>query len=70
MSNQEISRLFRNIAAAYTIKDEAKFRFQIMAYQKAADTVSSLTSEIGDYYRENKLETLPLSGKEDKNAKS
>ena len=63
MSNQEISRLFRNIAAAYTIKDEAKFRFQIMAYQKAADTVSSLTSEIGDYYRENKLETLPGVGK-------
>ena len=62
MSNAEIVKLFRNVAAAYSIKDEKKFRFQIIAYQKAADTVANLTSEIGDFYRDNKLETLPGIG--------
>jgi len=62
MSNQEIVKLFRNVAAAYSIKDEKKFRFQIIAYQKAADTVSNLTSEIIDFYKDNKLNTLPGIG--------
>ncbi len=62
MSNAEIVKLFRNVAAAYSIKDEKKFRFQIIAYQKAADTVANLTSEISDFYRSNKLETLPGVG--------
>jgi hypothetical protein len=35
MSNQEIAKLLRNVAAAYTIKDERKFHFQIVAYQNA-----------------------------------
>lgn len=62
MSNQEIVKLFRNVAAAYSIKDEKKFRFQIIAYQKAADTVSNLTSEIIDFYKDDKLNTLPGIG--------
>ncbi len=62
MSNQEIVKLFRNVAAAYNIKDEKKFRFQIIAYQKAADTVSNLTTEIGDFYITNTLDTLPGIG--------
>lgn len=62
MSNQEIVKLFKNVAAAYSIKDEKKFRFQIIAYQKAADTVSNLTSEIVDFYKDNKLSTLPGIG--------
>jgi DNA polymerase (family 10) len=62
MSNQEIAKLFKDIAAAYSIKDEKKFRFQIMAYQKAADTVSSLTSEIIDFYKDDKLNSLPGIG--------
>ncbi len=62
MSNLEIVKLFRNVAAAYSIKDEKKFRFQIIAYQKAADTVSNLTSEIIDFYKDNKLNTLPGIG--------
>ncbi|MCL5434952.1 MAG: hypothetical protein M1405_01020 [Patescibacteria group bacterium] len=62
MNNTEIARLFRNVAAAYSIKDERKFRFQIIAYQKAADTVSNLTTEIGDFYKNNTLDTLPGIG--------
>ncbi len=33
-----------------------------MAYQKAADTVSNLTTEIGDFYRNGTLDTLPGIG--------
>jgi len=62
MNNENIAKLFRNVAAAYSIKDENKFRFQIIAYQKAADTVSNLTSEIIDFYKDNKLNTLPGVG--------
>jgi DNA polymerase (family 10) len=62
MSNQEIAKLLRNIAAAYTIKDERKFHFQIVAYQNAADTINGLTKELKDYYKERKLEEIPGIG--------
>ena len=62
MTNQEISKLLRNVAAAYTIKDEKKFHFQIIAYQNAAETINSLTKEVKDYYKENKLEEIPGIG--------
>lgn len=63
MSNAEIAKILRNVAASYIIKDEAKFRFQIMAYQKAADTIANLSTELKDYYKENKLDELPGIGK-------
>lgn len=62
MSNLEIAKLLRNIATAYIIKDEKKFRFQLLAYQKAAETISGLNEELLDYYKENKLEALPGIG--------
>ena len=62
MSNQEIAKLFRNIAAAYSIKDDKKFRFQILAYQKASEAISNMTSEIKDSYKEGKLDLLPGIG--------
>lgn len=62
MSNQEIARLLRNVAAAYSIKDDKKFRFQILAYHKAADTIAHLNTEIIDYYRNGTLDTLPGIG--------
>ncbi|QQG40510.1 MAG: DNA polymerase/3'-5' exonuclease PolX [Candidatus Levyibacteriota bacterium] len=62
MTNTEIATLLRNVAAAYTIKDERKFRFQIIAYQKAADAIENSTSEVKDLLLENKLELLPGIG--------
>jgi len=62
MSNQEITRLFRQVAAAYSIKDSKKFYFQILAYQKASEAIASSTTEIKDIYREGKLQTLPGIG--------
>ena len=55
MTNLEISKLFRNVAAAYSIKDEKKFRFQIIAYQKAADTLEHLPTELQELHKEGKL---------------
>lgn len=58
MSNQEIANLFRNVAAAYSIKDPKKFYFQMLAYQKASETVAATTVELKDLYKEGKLDTL------------
>jgi DNA polymerase (family 10) len=62
MTNQEIARLFRNVAAAFAIKDSKKYYFQITAYQKASETIESLTSETEDLYSEGKLQDLPGIG--------
>lgn len=62
MKNEDILKLFRNVAAAYSIKDEKKYRFQIIAYQRAADTIESLTTEVKELVVEDKLETLPGVG--------
>jgi len=62
MSNQEIAKLLRNIATAYIIKDEKKFKFQLLAYQKAAETIQNLNRELVDYYKENQLDSLPGIG--------
>jgi DNA polymerase (family 10) len=62
MTNQEITTLFRHVAAAYSIKDEKKYRFQIIAYQKAADTIEHLATELHELYKEDKLTGLPGVG--------
>ena len=48
MTNQEIAKILRNVAAAYTIRDEKKYFFQIIAYQKAYDAISHLPIEVKD----------------------
>ena len=48
MTNQEIARILRNVAAAYSIKDAKKHLFQIIAYQKAYDSINHLPVEIKD----------------------
>lgn len=62
MSNIEVSKLLKDIATAYSIKDEKKFRFQIIAYQKASDSIASLNGELSEYYKEGSLELLPGVG--------
>lgn len=62
MTNTEIAKLLRNIATSYTIKNEKKYRFQIIAYQKAADAIENSTSEIKDLIKEDKLIALPGIG--------
>jgi len=54
MTNLEIAKLLRNVAASYEIKDENKFRFQIIAYKKAADAIQNSSSEVKDLFKEKK----------------
>ncbi|HVZ12154.1 MAG TPA: PHP domain-containing protein [Patescibacteria group bacterium] len=58
MSNLEIAQLFKNVAAAYTIIDERKYHFQIVAYQKAADVVERLSVELKSLHKDNKLDGI------------
>lgn len=62
MSNKEIAKLLENVATAYTIKNEKKFRFQIIAYLKASETITGLNGELSEYYKEEKLDQLPGIG--------
>ncbi|OGH06058.1 MAG: hypothetical protein A2W22_04010 [Candidatus Levybacteria bacterium RBG_16_35_11] len=62
MLNKDIADLLGNVAAAYTIKDENKFRFQIIAYQKAASSIENSSTQISNLIKENKLGTLPGVG--------
>lgn len=62
VTNSEVNKLLNNVAAAYSIKDEKKFRFQILAYEKAAESIENLPTELQDLYKENKLKGIPGIG--------
>ncbi len=62
MTNEDIANLLRHVAASFIIKNEQQHRFQIMAYQRAADTIQNTTTQIADLIKENKLEDLPGVG--------
>ena len=61
-TNAEIAKLLRHVAAAYTIENEAKYRFQVLAYQKAADSIDASSTEIKDLLQDNALDKLPGVG--------
>ena len=58
MTNLKIADLLRDIAAAYQLKDVNKYKFQIIAYQRAADSVEHATSELRDLWEEKKLDEI------------
>jgi DNA polymerase (family X) len=60
MTNLEIAKLLRNIAAAYQILNEN--RFKIIAYERAADSIEHLTSEVKDLWDDGKLGEIPGVG--------
>ncbi|HYK09014.1 MAG TPA: PHP domain-containing protein [Candidatus Eisenbacteria bacterium] len=62
MTNQEIATLLRHVAAAFTITDEKKHHFQIVAYQKAADTIQNTSTQVADLVKEGRLLDLPGIG--------
>src|SRR3989338_3719001 len=61
VTNSEIAKLLRSVAAAYTLSNEN--RFKIIAYEKAADTVEHLNRELYDIWQNNELETISGIGK-------
>lgn len=66
-TNIEVANLLRNVAAAYTIENEGRYRFQILAYRKAADSIETSPKEIKDYLKDNALDKLPGVGDSIKN---
>src|SRR3989344_7321636 len=66
-TNFEIAKLLRQVAAAYTIQNENKFRFQILAYNKAADSIDASSTEIKDLLQDNDLDKLHGIGESIKN---
>lgn len=60
MTNLEIAELLRRVAAAYLILNENRFR--IIAYERAADSVEHLTSDVKDMWDDGKLQDIPGVG--------
>lgn len=60
MTNPEFAQLLRRIAAAYEILGENRFR--IIAYERAADSIEHLTSELKDYWDNKRLMEIPGVG--------
>lgn len=63
INNISLAELLRDVAASYQILDEDRYRFQVIAYQRAADGIEKLSSEVKDYYDDNKLSEIPGVGK-------
>ena len=61
MTNLEIADLLRDVSAAYEIKGEN--RFKIVAYDRAADAIEHLSSELKDIWQEKSLDDVPGVGK-------
>lgn len=62
MNNLQIAELLRDVAASYQLKDKDKYKFQIIAYERAADAVEHATSELKDLWDDGKLEEVPGTG--------
>lgn len=61
MTNLEVAKLLRHVAAAYTLKGENRFR--VIAYERAAEAIEKSVSEVQDLWKEGKLATIPGIGK-------
>jgi DNA polymerase (family X) len=59
-TNKEIAVLFKAVSAAYEIKGENPF--QVIAYDRAASSIESLSSDIKDLWDDNKLNDVPGIG--------
>jgi DNA polymerase (family 10) len=62
MNNLQIAELLRDVASSYQLKDQNKYKFQIIAYQRAADAVEHATSELKDMWDDGKLTDVPGIG--------
>ncbi len=60
-SNHEISKILREIAAAYSVKNEPIFK--IRAYENAADSIENASVEIRDLWETDDLASIPGVGK-------
>ncbi len=61
VDNTKVARIFREMADLLAIKGENPFR--IRAYERAADIIETLSGNVGELYREGKLNKIPGIGK-------
>src|SRR3972149_283272 len=61
ISNQQLAKILRNVAAAYTLKKIGNI-FQIRAYENAADAIEQSTTEVFDLWQEGRLSEVPNLG--------
>jgi DNA polymerase (family 10) len=61
MSNQQLAETFRTIADLLEIKGENKFK--ILAYRKAADSLSNLSQDANELWKQGKLNEVDGVGK-------
>jgi len=62
LTNLQIAELLRDVAAAYQYRDQDKYKFQVIAYERAGDAVEHATSELKDLWDDGKLEEVPGIG--------
>lgn len=60
-TNTQLADIFKNIADLMEIKGDVIYK--ILAYRKAADSLSSLGREASEYWKEGKLTEIPGVGK-------
>lgn len=60
MTNAEIAKLLRQVAAVYEVKDQDFFRTS--AYQNAANSIENLTVSVHDLWEQGKLDEIPGVG--------
>ncbi|MBI2315401.1 DNA polymerase III [Candidatus Daviesbacteria bacterium] len=60
-SNQQLAKILKNVAAAYTIKGVGNI-FQIRAYENASSSIEHSTAEVEDLWQEGKLSQIPALG--------
>lgn len=63
MTNLQIAELLRNVASSYQFHDPLKYKFQIIAYNRAADSIEHANSELKDLWDDGKLDEVPSIGK-------
>jgi DNA polymerase (family 10) len=61
MSNQQLAEIFHTIADLLEIKDENKFK--ILAYRKVADSLSNLSPDANELWKQGKLTDVDGVGK-------
>ena len=62
MKNQEIGKIFRQIASILEIKGENPFR--IRAYERAARNIETMPEDIEDFIKDDKVKDIPGIGKD------
>jgi DNA polymerase (family 10) len=62
MTNKEVATLLHHVAVSYAIKDEGKFRFQIIAYNKASEAIEAMTVPVESLFLEGRTEGIPGVG--------